>query len=133
MLDRIDIQIEVPLIKYREISGNDGAAEESSADIRRRVIAAREVQARRFGGRAGAVNAMMSRRELEEYCRPDKEGQALLEAAFRRLGMSARGHDRILKIARTIADLAGEKNIGAVHIAEAIQYRSLDREDIHEF
>ena len=132
LLDRIDIQIEVPRIKYQEISGGSGQ-EETSAQIRARVTAARDIQEKRFAGRPGVTNAVMSRRDLEKYCRPDEEGQALLEAAFLRLGMSGRGHDRILKIARTIADLAGAENIGAVHIAEAIQYRSLDREDFNEF
>ena len=132
LLDRIDIQIEVPRIKYQELAG-EGGREESSAQIRKRVMAARSIQLQRFSGRPGVTNATMSRRDLEKYCEPDVEGKALLSAAFSSLGMSARGHDRILKIARTIADLAGEKNIGTVHIAEAIQYRNLDREGFNEF
>ena len=129
LLDRIDIQIEVPRVKYEEISGG-GAAEETSAQIRERVVAARKIQEERFAGRCGVTNAVMSRQDLERFCQPDREGASLMEMAFRRLGMSGRGHDRILKIARTIADLAGEERIGAAHIAEAIQYRSLDREEI---
>jgi magnesium chelatase family protein len=134
LLDRIDIQIEVPRVKYKEIAG-ETAAEESSAVIRARVEAARRRQAARFAGRGSSllVNAAMGRADLERYCQPDEAGRQLLSQAFRSLGLSGRGHDRILKIARTIADLAGEEKISTEHIAEAIQYRSLDREEFHEF
>lgn len=132
LLDRIDIQIEVPRVKYRDISG-ESLREESSAAIRERVRAARRIQARRLAGRPYLTNARLGRAELEKYCRPDQAGRQLLAQAFRSLGMSGRGHDRILKIARTIADLANEAHIGVDHIAEAIQYRSLDKEGWHEF
>ncbi len=132
LLDRIDLQIEVPRIKYQEISGHS-SNEESSAQIKARVKAAREMQSRRFGEGSGLTNALMSRRDLEKYCRPDQEGAALLAEAFRNLKLSGRGHDRILKIARTIADLAAAEHIGVNHIAEAIQYRNLDREELNGF
>lgn len=132
LMDRIDIQIEVPRIKYKEISGI-AADEESSAAIKIRVKAARSIQAKRFAGGTTLTNAQMSRTEMEKYCRPDEAGARLLAEAFAHLGMSGRGHDRILKIARTIADLANEEHIGMAHIAEAIQYRSLDREELNEF
>lgn len=132
LLDRFDIQIEVPRVKYKEISGQ-AEAEESSAMIRGRVEAARHRQAARFGGRGPLTNAAMSRADLERFCQPDAAGEQLMSQAFRSLGLSGRGHDRILKIARTIADLAGEERISAAHIAEAIQYRSLDREEFHAF
>jgi magnesium chelatase family protein len=132
LLDRIDIQIEVPSVKYQEISGRSHN-EETSQQIKARVKAARAIQAQRFGADGSISNALMSRRDLEKYCAPDQEGSALLSQAFRNLGLSGRGHDRILKIARTIADLADRQQIGLEHIAEAIQYRSLDRGELNEF
>ena len=132
LLDRIDIQIEVPRIKYKEISGSS-ADEESSAVIRERVKVARLIQAKRFTGRPYLTNALMNRSDLEKYCQPDGQGRTLLAEAFRSLGMSGRGHDRILKIARTIADLENVEQISVNHIAEAIQYRSLDREGFKEY
>jgi len=132
LLDRIDIQIEVPRVKYKDISGVS-PDEESSESIRERVKAARAIQSGRFSGRAYLTNAQMSRTDLVKFCRPDEAGEQLLAQAFRSLGMSGRGHDRILKIARTIADLAGAEQIAMDHIAEAIQYRNLDREGLDEF
>ena len=131
MLDRIDIQIEVPCVEYKEISGNS-QNEETSAIIRQRVQAARQLQAQRLAGKPYATNAQMSRQDLEQYCRLDDAAAQLLAEAFRTLGMSGRGHDRILKIARTIADLAGAETIAIDHIAEAIQFRSLDREEFND-
>ncbi len=128
LLDRIDIQIEVPPVTYKDMTG--GARGEHSRDIKERVNRAREFAAARFardGIQKKYSNASLSPREVQKYCRPDKDGEELLRAAFDKLGLSARGHDRILRVARTIADLAGSENIGAVHIAEAIQLRSLDR------
>ncbi len=128
LLDRIDLHISVPRAEYRQLSGKEKSI--SSEELRRQVIAAREIQAKRFPGKKSPLNASMSRRELEKFCRCDAEGAALLEQAFRLLKMSARAHDRILKVARTIADLAGAEQIGQAHIAEAVQYRSLDRKEV---
>ena len=124
LLDRIDIQIEISALSYDEMSRD--SAEEPSADIRRRVIAAREVAAKRLG-RKDARNAKLTRTQIAEYCRLDDAGSALLRGAFERMGLSARGYDRVLRVARTIADLAGAENISAAHIAEAIQLRALDK------
>lgn len=128
LLDRIDLHIEVSRVNYQEISGQAGE-EESSALIRTRVLAARERQTARFAGSGCLLNANMSRRDLERCCRLGAEAQDLLRDAFHYLKLSGRAHDRILKVARTIADLAAEEQIGAAQVAEAIQYRSLDREE----
>ncbi|MCR4963029.1 MAG: YifB family Mg chelatase-like AAA ATPase [Firmicutes bacterium] len=128
LLDRIDLHISVPRTEYRQLSGKEKSV--SSAELRRQVTAAREIQAKRFPGKASPLNASMTRRELEQFCRCDRQASVLLEQAFRMLKMSARAHDRILKVARTIADLDGAEQIGQAHIAEAIQYRSLDRKEV---
>ncbi len=120
LLDRIDIHIEVPAVPYKELRGNDTA--ESSADIRRRVAAARAVQRAR-----GYYNSRMPTRAIRKQCALDDSGERTLEMAVRRMGLSARAHDRILKVARTIADLGGSETVVAKHVAEAVQYRSLDR------
>jgi magnesium chelatase family protein len=125
LLDRIDIQIEVPAVKYKELSQQ--AVGEDSAAIRARVNQAREVQLRRFTGRTIFCNAQMTSRDIRKFCQPDASGEKLLESAMARLGLSARAYTRILKVARTIADLAGEEKVGGAHLAEAIQYRALDR------
>jgi magnesium chelatase family protein len=125
LLDRIDIQVEVPPVRYKELA--DRSASESSADIRARVDRAREIQLDRFQGRKIFANAQMSARDLRRYCKPDDAAEKLLEAAMTKLGLSARAYTRILKVARTIADLDGQSDIAAAHVAEAIQYRSLDR------
>ena len=128
LLDRIDLHIEVPEVKYRELTGErDG---ETSDIVAARVRAAHRVQLQRFGKLEPAIfcNAQMGARETETYCRLDSETQALLRNAIEKLGFSARGYSRILKVSRTIADLAGEANIQPPHVAEAIQYRSLDRD-----
>lgn len=126
LLDRIDIHIEVTPVAFRELSGERTG--EPSRDIRERVVAARRVQERRYEGRPIHCNAQMGTPELRSVCRIDAAGQALLQKAMERLGLSARAYDRILKVARTIADLASSPEIGTDHLAEAIQYRSLDRE-----
>ncbi len=132
MLDRIDIQIEMPAVSYDEISGK-GRAGETSATIRERVNAAREFARQRLAknGEAPVTNAAMSTAQLRRYCVLDEAASQLLKNAFTAMGLSARGHDRILRVARTIADLDGQETIGAMHIAEAVQYRSLDRKYWH--
>lgn len=127
LLDRIDIQIEVVPVPFDKISGS--VAAEKSADIRERVVKAREIQLRRFKGRKGIFcNAQMSSRMLHEYASPDQRGLKLLRTAMERLSLSARAYDRILKVSRTIADLDGSEQVKPEHLAEAINYRNLDRE-----
>ncbi len=125
LLDRIDIHIEVPAVKYEEIEAKEYG--ESSADIKARVDKAREVQFNRNKGGKVYSNSRLTPSMMEEYCTLDSEASALLKNAYESLGLSARAHNRILKVARTIADLAGKENIGVEHIAEAIQYRALDK------
>jgi magnesium chelatase family protein len=125
LLDRIDIQIEVPGVAFRELTSE--AAAESSALIRARVEAARRRQLARFQGRGVFSNAQMTSRDLRDHCALERQGERLLEQAMQRLGLSARAYARILKVARTIADLDAAERIAAAHVAEAIQYRSLDR------
>jgi len=125
LLDRIDIQVEVPAVRYKELA--DHADSETSATIRARVEGARRIQLERFGGRKIFSSAQMTARDLRRFCRPDAAAEKLLEAAMTKLGLSARAYTRVLKVARTIADLEGQADIGARHVAEAIQYRSLDR------
>jgi magnesium chelatase family protein len=126
LLDRIDLHIEVPALKYKELSSNESG--ESSEKIRARVLQAREIQVRRFNGRKGlCANADMPSMDIREYCRLDAAGEELLKMAITKLGLSARAFDRVLKVGRTIADMAGSVDIRPEHISEAIQYRSLDR------
>ncbi len=126
LLDRIDIQVAVPRVQYRELT--DETEVESSASIRERIVRARESQRARLGDDGALVNARMSPRQVERHCRLDHECSRLLERAVNRLGLSARGWNRVLKVSRTIADLEGVETIETKHVAEAIQYRSLDRE-----
>jgi magnesium chelatase family protein len=126
LLDRIDLQLRVPAVRATELSGD--SAEEPSAAIRARVEAARARQRERFAGAPGVhANAQMGPRELRRCCRLNPGGEELLRTAMNRLSLSARAFHRILKVARTVADLAGEESVSASHLAEAIQYRSLDR------
>jgi magnesium chelatase family protein len=126
LLDRIDLHVEVPAVRYRELT--DQRAGEPSEAIRARVTIARARQRARFAGRRGLhANAHMRPREIREFCRVSEASDALLKTAITRLGFSARAYHRVLKIARTIADLAGAEDIATPHVAEAIQYRSLDR------
>ncbi|RMG08130.1 MAG: ATP-binding protein [Acidobacteria bacterium] len=127
LLDRIDIHIEVPAVNFRELRGKQIASGESSATIRERVIKARQIQLRRFAGEGIFFNASMSPSQIRKYCVLDADGEAILEQAMIRQGLSARAHDRILKVARTIADLDESETIEPRHVAEAVMYRSLDR------
>ncbi|MDR7517389.1 MAG: YifB family Mg chelatase-like AAA ATPase [Armatimonadota bacterium] len=123
LLDRIDLHVEVPRVAAAElVAAGPG---ESSAQMRARVLAAREIQARRYGG--ARTNGALSARQVRRHCRLDEEGKLFLQRAMDRLGLSARAHDRILKVARTIADLEEAESIAVTHLAEAIQYRALDR------
>ena len=127
LLDRIDIHVEVPQVKFREISGEQNG--ETSAQIRERVVAARQRQHARFNGKPRvSCNAHMGPRELKQFCKLDEHTKELLQFAMTDLNLSARAYDRILKVARTIADLAESDRITADHIGEAIQFRSLDRQ-----
>jgi magnesium chelatase family protein len=126
LLDRIDIHIEVPRLKHEELLGR-GSGEPSKA-VRERVTRAREVQQRRFEGTPVFTNAAMNPRQVKTFCRPEEGAEELLKAAIQRLGLSARAYDRVLKLSRTIADLAGTDVIEVPHVAEAIQYRTLDRQ-----
>ena len=125
LLDRIDIHIDMPAVKYRELREEAGG--EGSDQIRARVIAARDRQLSRYRGEKIFCNAQLSPRQIRKYCDISPECERLLESAMTRLGLSARAHDRILKVTRTIADLDAAETINTTHISEAIQYRSLDR------
>jgi magnesium chelatase family protein len=125
LLDRIDIHIDMPAVRFQELRQEAGG--ETSETIRTRVIKARERQLERFQGEKIYCNAQMSSRQLRKYCDIAPDCERVLESAMNRLGLSARAHDRILKVARTIADLEAVENIGNAHLSEAIQYRSLDR------
>ena len=124
LLDRIDIHIEVPAVPYRELrAARDGA---SSAELREQVVAARALQSQRFGS-SGKTNATMSHREVRKHCPLDERCEMLLKQATHELGLSARAHDKILRMSRTIADLEAADDLAIHHLSEAIQYRRLDR------
>jgi magnesium chelatase family protein len=125
LLDRIDIQLEVPEVKFRDIVSRTPA--ESSAAIRARVTRARERQTARFAGRPIYANAQMGPKEVKQFCRLPAEAEKLLEMAVTKLGFSARAYDRILKVARTIADLDESDGLATPHVSEAVQYRMMDR------
>jgi magnesium chelatase family protein len=125
LLDRIDLQIEVPPVPYRDLARTDGG--EASAAVAARVAAARERQARRLAGSGRRTNSELLPREVRRWCAPDREGDRLLELAVSRLALSARAVHRVLKVARTVADLEDAEAVLARHVAEAIAYRSLDR------
>ena len=128
LLDRIDIHVEVVPVAFNELTSERST--EASQSIRERVIAARVIQENRFGGKNGIyANAQMSTKQVREICMISEAGQNLLKTAMTRLNLSARAYDRILKVSRTIADLANSDEIRIEHLAEAIQYRSLDREN----
>ena len=126
LLDRIDIHVEVPAVRYDDLVAK--RVGESSSEIRKRVVRARQVQAGRFAGLRGLYsNADMQSSKIKEFCAIDQAGTNLLKMAMSKLGLSARAYDRILKVALTIADLGGSERICPEHLSEAIQYRSLDR------
>ena len=125
LLDRIDLHVQVPAVDYAQLA--DTRRGESTATVRKRVEQARCVQRERFRNTPIRSNARISRKFLEQYATPDADSRSLLENAITRMGLSARAYDRILKVSRTIADLAGAENIQAAYVAEAIQYRVLDR------
>ncbi len=125
LLDRIDLQLEVPALRLAELTGTGG---ESSEQVARRVLQAREIQRFRLtGDLTAAVNAAMTTRLVRRHVRLEPSAQKLLDTAFEKLGLSARGLMRILKVSRTISDLAGHDRVGTAEVAEAIQYRALDR------
>ena len=127
LLDRIDIHLEVTPVPFKELTSKISG--EKSETVRQRVVKAREIQAERFANESGIYcNAQMSTKMLNTVCEITEEGRTLLKTAMERLGLSARAYDRILKVSRTIADLDGSENIRTEHLAEAIQYRSLDRQ-----
>lgn len=125
LMDRIDIHMEVDGVSYSELKGETN--EESSADIKVRVNKARQIQLKRYAGVGIYSNSEMTPPMIQKYCKLDEESETLLKEAFEKLNLSARGHNRILKVARTIADLEGSENIQFEHVAEAIGYRSLDK------
>lgn len=125
LLDRIDLHVEVPALMYAEIAS--APAGEGTAVVRERVVRARAAQRERLKESSIYSNAQMGAREVREHCRHDEGCARLLEGAMRALGLSARGYTRVLKVARTIADLAGEPTIEVAHVAEAIQYRERSR------
>ena len=126
LLDRIDLHLEVPSVDYKELTSK--AEGEPSAAIRERVQAAREIQMERYALTKGSVtNSTMPPKMRTQHCQLDAESSGLLEQAMGELHLSARAHDRILKVSRTLADLEGAENISANHLLEAIQYRTLDR------
>ena len=124
LLDRIDIQIEVDAVPVKEI--NQGRPAESSAEVRKRVTKARELQQERYRGDGIYCNAQLTSALQKKYCQLDANATQILHMAVDRMGMSMRAYGRVLKVARTVADLAGEENISAAHVAEAIQFRELD-------
>lgn len=125
LLDRIDLQVEVPRVPFEQLA--DTVTPESSEAIRSRIESARQIQAKRYARRNFSLNSEMKPRDIKRFCQMDSQADDLLRGAFNKLGLSARGYDRILKIARTIADLEGSPGITEAHLAEAIQYRGIDR------
>jgi magnesium chelatase family protein len=126
LLDRIDIHIEVPAVPYKELSATTSGT--SSAQMREQVTQAREMQAARFAGTSSRTNAKMTHRQIRQFCQLDEPGSNLLRTTMTEMGLSARAHDKVLRVARTIADLAGSEQIKHEHLHEAVNYRMLDRQ-----
>jgi len=127
LMDRIDLHVEVTPVSFSELSGERRT--DNSEVIRERVLKARDIQAKRFEGKQLYYNAQMEAQMVQEICKINEAGKNLLSRAMQKLNLSARAYDRIIKVSRTIADLAGSEEIKTEHLAEAIQFRSLDRED----
>ncbi|MBI3999852.1 MAG: YifB family Mg chelatase-like AAA ATPase [Candidatus Omnitrophica bacterium] len=125
ILDRIDLHVEIPAIEYKDLTSQ--ISQENSAQIKKRILNVRQIQEKRFRGNPEKTNALMTTKEIRKYCVITESGKSLLERAMREFEFSARGYHKVLKIARTIADLSNTEIIGEEHIAEAIQYRTLDR------
>ena len=125
LLDRIDIHVEVPSVPFRELSGNTSGT--NSDNMREQVEMAREIQRGRFEEQPNMVNGKMTPRQIRTHCRLDADAETLLKSAMEEMGLSARAHDKILRVGRTIADLDKSDNIDASHLSEAINYRTLDR------
>ena len=130
ILDRIDLHIEVKPVEYEKLATNDKI--ETSKEIKTRVDAARKIQIERYKKFGILCNAQLDSKLLSEFCKLDKKSRDIMELAFEKFGLTARAHDKILKIARTIADLDNSQNIQYKHVAEAIQYRSLDKRYFRE-
>jgi magnesium chelatase family protein len=126
LLDRIDLHIEVPAVPFKEL--NAAQTGTSSAAMRDQVLAARAVQSERFANSRARTNTRMTTRQIREYCQLDDAGTSLLRASIQESGLSARAHDKILRVARTIADLDGRPDILPEHVSEAVNYRLLDRQ-----
>jgi magnesium chelatase family protein len=126
LLDRIDIHIEVPAVAYKELSS--GVAGSSSGQMREQVKLARTAQRKRFNGSVTRQNAHMSHRQIREHCKLDDAGASLLQSTMTEMGLSARAHDKVLRVARTIADLDSSEKITSSHLSEAVNYRMLDRQ-----
>ncbi len=124
-MDRIDIHVEVPPVPFRELS--DTVAGTTSPQMREQVVHARDRQTHRFDGEQTKVNGKMTPPEIRKHCRLERDAESLLKSAMEELGLSARAHDKILRVGRTIADLDASAPITAVHLSEAISYRTLDR------
>jgi magnesium chelatase family protein len=129
LLDRIDIHIEVPAVPYKDLSAEHTG--EGSEAIRQRVIRARDIQIERFSRSRIYSNSQMKTKQIKKHCVLSKDAGDLLEAAMKKLGLSARAYTRILKLSRTIADMEGAEDIQAHHVSEAIQYRTLDRGQVY--
>jgi len=125
LLDRLDIHIEVPPVPFRELSNQTGGT--NSETMKAQVVAAREIQKQRFGKGNLRLNGRMLPSEIRKYCKLESDAESLLKNAMEEMGLSARAHDKILRIGRTIADLEAAENITAAHLSEAINYRTLDR------
>jgi len=125
MLDRIDIHIDVPSVSFSKLRSKETSS--GSGEIRQQVMAAREIQRKRFGEKKTTTDATMTHRQISKFCGLNESAEMVLKNAMTEFGLSARAHDKICKVARTIADLENKENINAEHIAEAVSYRKLDR------